>query len=228
MTMQGDTQTPAPIGPIGGAGRGGHRHVPLPRVVACDPQTRGKLVTAYRHAFEWTKAAARWLRRLLAADPARAWSMSALRKFFGPFSPSRLRRIVRVVRGLLDRFTHGFSDEHRRRRVTLACLPASFDRCRTGLLGNASIYATLRFCPRLLARDPASVAKVVLHEMMHQRLGVGDRRHAECTGSKHRCYREGATALVEANRYDLAARSIDNYVAFIRHIGTSGRNARPT
>lgn len=48
-------------------------------------------------------------------------------------------------------------------------------------------------CPRLLDRSTQEVAKVLLHEMLHQGLGVGDRRHPACESRKQedtRCYRE--------------------------------------
>jgi len=128
--------------------------------------------------------------------------------------------VIAVVRGVLDRFTRGYSKGGKTVPTTLACFPASYDRCRTGLLGNATIYGTLRFCPQLLERGVAEVAKVVLHEMLHQGLGVGDRRHENCQGSKHRCYREGALALVESGGYDLAGRNIDNYVTLMRLVGS--------
>lgn len=194
-----------------------------PIVRGCTPATRDKLLAAYRLAFGWVRHAAQWLRGFAASKQlANAWASSVLSRTLGPFSMRRVRRLVRLVRRLLDRFEHGFEHGGGRRPTTLACFPASYHRCRTGLLGNASIYGTLRFCPRLLERDVSGVAKVVLHEMMHQRLGVDDQRHADCTGSKDRCYRESARTLVSAGRYDLAGRNIDNYVAVIHQIGSGG------
>lgn len=194
-----------------------------PRVLGCTPAARDKLLAAYRLAFGWVRQAAQWLRGFAASKQlARTWASSMLSRTLGPFSMRRVRRLVRLVRRLLDRFAHGFEERGGRRPTTLACLPASYHRCRTGLLGNASIYGTLRFCPRLLERDVTGVAKVVLHEMMHQRLGVDDQRHEECTGSKDRCYRESARTLVASGRYDLAVRNIDNYVALIHQIGVRG------
>jgi hypothetical protein len=200
----------------------------VPRIAGCDDRARAELASAYRVALGWVRRAAEWLRGLARrGDASRTWHASPLARLFGPFSPQRLRRVVRVVRGLLDRFTHGFTVDGGRLRPTLACLPPSYERCQTGLLGNASIYGTLRFCPRLLTQAVPAVAKVVLHEMMHQGLGVGDRRHADCEGSKHRCYRDGAATLVAAGRYDLAGRNIDNYVAFIRHVATGATAGVP-
>ncbi len=191
-----------------------------PKVATCEAGTRAKLLGAYQMAFGWAQSTVAWLRQLLRSPSIRReWNAGVVGRLFGPFSVARARRVVSVARGVLDRFEHGFLREGRRLTTTLVCLPASYRRCGTGLLGNASIFGTLRFCPRLLDRDLAGIAKVVLHEMMHQGLGVGDRRHENCQGSKHRCYREGADALVAAGRYDLAGRNIDNYVALMRHVG---------
>lgn len=209
--------TVATAGTLAGVGGG-----VMPTVATCDPAARSKLLSAYQIAGAWLRTAAAWLRRALGSSSARdAWERGALRRAFGPYSPMRARQVLRVIRGVLDRFERGFSHGDQRRPPVLACLPASYRRCRTGLLGNASIYGTLRFCPRLLSRDVTGVAKVVLHEMMHQGLGVGDQRHADCDGSRHRCYRDGARALVAAGRYDLALRNIDNYVALVAHFGAA-------
>ena len=192
-----------------------------PRVATCEPQRRAKLIAAYQTAYRWVQAAAGWLQRWVKSPSLRReWNAGVVGRVFGPFRVPRLRKLIAVVRGVLDRFTRGYSQAGKAIPTTLMCFPASYHRCRTGLLGNANIFGTLRFCPRLLERGVADVAKVVLHEMLHQGLGVGDRRHDSCQGSKHRCYREGALALVESGRYDLAGRNIDNFVALIRHVAT--------
>jgi hypothetical protein len=210
-----ESRGPAPSGPR------------PPKIASCDQATRSKLAAAYQTAFGWARATAAWLRQWI-RSPAlrREWNAGPVGRLFGPFSTARARRLWAVVRGVVDRFERGFEHDGRRMPTTLMCLPASYRRCSTGLLGNASIYGTLRFCPRLLEQDVPSVAKVVLHELMHQGLGVGDRRHEDCEGSKHRCYREGARDLVEAGRYDLAGRNIDNYVTLMRHVGTRGGGPR--
>ncbi len=191
-----------------------------PRVGTCDPRRRAKLLAAYGLAYRWVVSAANWLKRWV-KSPAlpREWNTGIVGRLFGPFRVPRLRKLIEVVRGALDRFVRGYSKEGKTLPTTLACFPSSYTRCRTGLLGNATIFGTLRFCPQLLERGVADVAKVVLHEMLHQGLGVGDRRHENCQGSKNRCYREGALALVKSGRYDLAGRNIDNYVALMRHVG---------
>lgn len=126
--------------------------------------------------------------------------------------------MLRVFDALVGRFTRGYDTDGRRVAATFACFPASYSRCRNGLLGNASVYGTVRLCPKLLSRSTTAVAAIVLHELMHQGLGVGDRRHEGCDGSKNRCYRDNAHALVAAGRHDLAVRNIDNYVAFARRV----------
>lgn len=191
-----------------------------PRVATCEPKQRAKLLAAYHTAYHWARAAAAWLARWVKSPSVRReWNAGVVGRLFGPFRIPRLRKLVGVVRGVLERFTRGYSKGGKTMPTTLMCFPASYHRCRSGLLGNANIFGTLRFCPRLLEQDVTAVAKVVLHEMLHQGLGVGDRRHENCEGSKHRCYRDGALALVESGRYDLAARNIDNFVALMRHVG---------
>lgn len=212
--MQTDTHTDS-------ARSGDARPGPLaPRVGTCDPRRRAKLLAGYRLAYRWALSAANWLKRWVKSPSLpREWNAGVVGRLFGPFRVPRLRKLVEVVRGVLDRFARGYSKDGRRVPTTLLCFPATYHRCRTGLLGNATIFGTLRFCPQLLERGVAEVAKVVLHEMLHQGLGVGDRRHESCEGSKNRCYREGARALVESGRYDLAGRNIDNYVALMRLVG---------
>lgn len=192
-----------------------------PRVATCEPQRRAKLLAAYQTAYRWVQASVAWLERWVKSPSLRReWNAGVVRRLFGPFRVPRLRKLIAVVRGVLDRFTRGYSKDGKAIPTTLMCFPASYHRCRSGLLGNANIFGTLRFCPRLLERAVPDVAKVVLHEMLHQGLGVGDRRHDSCQGSKHRCYRDGALALVESGRYDLAGRNIDNFVALMRHVAT--------
>jgi len=206
--------TPAPKRPT-------HSGAVTPRVATCEPRRRAKLLAAYQTAFGWVRATEAWLQRWLRSPSLRReWNAGFVGRLFGPFRPRRVRKLVAVVRGVLGRFTQGYTSGGKTTPATLMCFPASYHRCRTGLLGNANIFGTLRFCPRLLERGVPDVAKVVLHEMLYQGLGVGDRRHDSCQGSKHRCYREGALALVESGRYDLAARNIDNFVALMRHVAT--------
>lgn len=61
--------------------------------------------------------------------------------------------------------------------------------------------------------------RVLLHEMLHQRLGVTNQQHHACGSRKdHSCYRGGALRLVEGGRDDLASRNNDNYVGFARAV----------
>jgi hypothetical protein len=192
-----------------------------PRIATCEPQARARIEAAYRQAYAWAVAAQRWLARLVAGGNVRSrWNGGVAGRLFGPFRAERLRRVVRVLGGLLRRFREGYLVKGRRVPATIACFSTTYHRCGKGLLGNASIYGTIRLCPQLLRRPVDEVAAIVLHELMHQRLGVGDRRHESCAGSKRRCYRDGATDLVEAGRHDLALRNIDNFVAFARHVAT--------
>ncbi|HWB75740.1 MAG TPA: hypothetical protein VG755_12320 [Nannocystaceae bacterium] len=208
--------------------RTGGSAAPLaPRIATCEPRARAKILAAYAEAFRWSIAGRQWVVELTRSGRPRArWSTSAAVELFGPFAPARAKQVARVYDGLVRRFVQGYEIDGRHLAPTIACFPASYHRCRTGLLGNASIFGRIRLCPRLLARPVPQVAAIVMHELMHQSLGVGDRRHESCDGSKHRCYGEGADALVAAGRHDLATRNIDNYVAFARRL--AGASTRPT
>lgn len=190
-----------------------------PRIATCEPRSRAAIVGAYSQAYHWAVAARRWLVGLAGSGSVRAkWNASPAARLFGPFRPIRVKRVIRVFDGVVKRFQQGYEIDGRRVAPTIACFRASYSRCRTGLLGNASVFGTIRLCPQLLKRPIPEVAAIVLHELMHQALGVGDRRHESCEGSKHRCYREGAGDLVASGRHDLAVRNIDNYVAFARRV----------
>jgi hypothetical protein len=160
----------------------------------------------------------------IGAAGARAWNSGALRRSFGPHRRRHAHRVKRVWKAVVARFELGFKHGARRRPVVIECFPSKHDRCNEGLLGNANLYGRLRLCPQLLQRDDATVAAVVLHEMMHQRIGVDDKRHESCVPDrKHRCYRENADRLVRHDRSDLAVRNIDNYVRFAMRVAkTSG------
>lgn len=198
-----------------------------PRIATCEPRARATILAAYAEAFRWAMAGRQWVVELTRAQRPRAhWAASGAPALFGPFAPERAKRVARVYDGLVHRFLQGYEIAGRRVAPTIACLPASYRRCQNGLLGNASIFGRIRLCPRLLAKPVPKVAGIVMHELMHQSLGVGDRRHESCDGSKHRCYREGAEALVDAGRHDLATRNIDNYVAFARRLAGASSRAR--
>jgi hypothetical protein len=198
-----------------------------PRISTCAPAARAKILEAHGESYRWAEAARRWMLGLVTSGQARSrWTGSEAAKLFGPFSAPRVKHVAKVFIGLVRRFQSGYEIGGQHRAPTIGCFPASYGRCKTGLLGNASIFGTIRLCPRLIARPAAEVAAVVLHEMMHQGLGVGDRRHEMCEGSKNRCYREGADALVGAGRHDLAIRNIDNYVAFARTIASRSTATR--
>jgi hypothetical protein len=190
-----------------------------PRIGRGAERMRGVLVTAYQQAYRWALGAHQWLGRLLARhDVGARWNVSPAARLFGPYQPARARRVFAVLEGLLQRFRHGYRIEGRQVPATLVLFPASYGRCRNGLLGNANILGTVRLCPQLLGRGPVQTASVVFHELMHQGLDVDDQRHPACDGSKNRCYREGARELVRVDRHDLAVRNIDNYVAFARMV----------
>lgn len=191
----------------------------VPNIATCEPRARAVVTAAYEQAYRWAAAAHRWLVSFASGGSLRRkWNSSAAIRLFGPFRADRVRRIFRVFDSLVRRFIAGYEIRGQRVAPTITCFSSSYHRCGKGLLGNASIYGTIRLCPQLLRRPVRQVASIVLHELMHQALGVGDRRHETCEGSKHRCYREGALDLVSAGRFDLATRNIDNYVAFARHV----------
>lgn len=193
-----------------------------PKVVGCSGADARKVQAAWAGAVRLAEAALRWLAAVVRSrSRSQMWAHSPARALFGPFRVRHMKRAVRVFAEALRRLREGYRSGRARRPTTVECMPAS-GRCGKGLLGNASIYGRVRLCPRLLARGVDEIAAVVLHEVMHHRLGVGDQRHDDCVGDrKQRCYRDNAHALVAAERFDLASRNIDNFVLFARAIARS-------
>lgn len=137
--------------------------------------------------------------------------------WFGPYSAMRLVTVARTFDSVVERFEKGYPIDGRFRPVRFECLPSSAAKCRSTVLANASVFGVARICPRLLAKPVASGGAVVLHELLHQALGVGDQRHQVCRrGNESRCYRAGALRLVSEGHTDVALRNNDNYVYFAR------------
>jgi hypothetical protein len=192
---------------------------PAPGVVGCGGTDAMKIRRAWAEAAQLAELA---LAHLLAIargkSPRDAWNTGPARASFGPFRRPRLRRIARVYAEARRRLREGYDHRGRRRPALVECLRDA-GRCRDGLLGNASVYGRIRLCPRLLERRVAEIAAVILHEVMHHRLAVGDQRHEDCVGDrKNRCYRDNARVLVRGGNYRLAARNIDNLVLFARTV----------
>jgi hypothetical protein len=180
----------------------------LDRLSTLPPATRR---TIWERASTWSSGVATRLR----AAPGH---------WFGPYSTAHLRFVHRTFRLVVRRFERGFDSPDGARPVHFACLSGINVRCREGLLGNASTYGTIRVCPRLLAKPVAEGGTVVLHEMLHQALRVGDQRDAVCrVGAETRCYRDGARRLVQAGKLRKAILNNDNYAFFARRIFLASR-----
>ena len=204
-----------------------HGVAPRIRAARCGGDAQGRLLRAFEIARTWAHSALAALSTLHHGSAASVWNAGPLRASFGAFRPRHARRVQLVWRAVVTRFERGFRHGAVRRPVVIDCFPSSHDRCGEGLLGNANHYGRLRLCPQLLHRSDREIAAVILHEIMHQRLGVDDQRHDVCVPDrKRRCYRENADRLVEHGRSDLAVRNIDNYVRFAMRISGSP-HARP-
>jgi hypothetical protein len=202
--------------------------------------TRVRLESFYRRGYAYAKAASAFLGRLSNLSPAarrEIWDGRSSRlsshgterstvpgHWFGPYSGAHLRFVRRTFRLVVRRFEHGFDMPDGARPVHFACLDGSYGRCQQGLLGNASIYGTIRVCPRLLEKPVAEGGVVVLHEMLHQELFVGDQRDRICrVGTETRCYRDGARRLVRAGKVRKAILNNDNYAFFAKHVFLASR-----
>ncbi|MFV8752589.1 hypothetical protein ACNOYE_18735 [Nannocystaceae bacterium ST9] len=186
----------------------------------CTAAQAQKLHDAYAVAAAVARSASKYTQQLAlrcARGQNLAWHDGPAPRFFGDFRADKVRKIVNVFSGVETRFREGFVDSTSIEAPRIECFGRDHGRCRQGLLANASIFGTIRVCPSLLERSTREVALVLLHEMLHQGLGVGDRRHPVCRSGKKRdmrCYREGAVRLVEEGRSDLALQNNDNYVGF--------------
>jgi hypothetical protein len=202
----------------------------------CDQATRQKLQNFYQQAYLYTKAAKQFLYRLKDLPPEQrkaVWngqghqcnSARRCRYFpvpaywFGPYSEKRMRFILLVFTQVLQRFELGYRFGRQSRPVRFQCVSAGVGRCRIGVIANASQYGTVCVCPRLLNKTTGVGGMVVLHEMLHQDLGVGDQRDLVCQRSdESRCYRRGARRLVAHQLLEKAIRNNDNYAFFARAI----------
>lgn len=203
--------------------------------LGCDKETYQRLRIAYERAYLYAKAAHHFLARLVKLPQqqqvviwnGREHQRSSARHsyspipvyWFGPYSEKRVRFVLHTYKKVLHRFEQGYRFEQGVRPVRIECLAASANKCRTNVLANASRYGTIRICPRLLHKAPDVGGMVVLHEVLHQRLGVDDQRDMVCQrGDERRCYRRGARQLVAFDKLDKALRNNDNYAFFARAI----------
>lgn len=189
-----------------------------PSTSGCSPSQVRKLRDAYVQAGFLARGALVYLRALenmCLKGREQAWEAGPARAYFGRWSGDKLQLVVRAFSRLGVRFEEGFRDTTSISAPRFECFPQDHSRCHRGLLANASIYGTVRVCPSLLKRPDGEVSAVILHEMLHQGLGIADQKHHACGSRKdHRCYRGGALRLVENGRVDLASRNTDNYVGF--------------
>lgn len=204
-----------------------HPRLGLPPVIRahrCGPQMQRKIAAAFELARTWARGALGAVDALRHGAARARWNAGPLRASFGRFQIKHARVVLRLWRGVVARFEHGFDHGGRRRAVVIECFPESHERCGEGLLGNANLFGRLRLCPQLLARSERAIAAVLLHEMMHQGLGVDDVRHSSCIPDrKQRCYRENADRLVRQGHDALAVRNIDNHVRFAMRLHGGGR-----
>lgn len=193
-----------------------------PTTSGCSPAQVRNLRDAYAQAEFLAQGALLYLRamgKMCSRGRQQAWEAGPARVYFGRWSGRKVQFVVRAFSRLGVRFQEGFLDTTSISAPRIECFPQDHARCHRGLLANASIYGTIRVCPSLLKRPTGEVAAVLLHEMLHQGLGVTDQQHHACGSRKdHRCYRGGALRLVEGGRDDLASRNNDNYVGFARAV----------
>ncbi len=212
----------------------------------CNQATRKKLNVFYEQAYLYAKTAQWYLAYVMGLSvelriaiwnglgkrcKSENWChySPVLAYWFGPYSEQRMRFILRTFSRVLQRFEHGYRVGQEYRPVRFRCLTTKVKRCRSGVIANASEYGTVLVCPRLLKKTTCVGGMVVLHEMLHQDLGVGDQRDVVCKrGDENRCYRRGARHLVEHQKLEKALRNNDNYAFFARaiyrHIFLSQRN----
>ncbi|MBF2001812.1 MAG: hypothetical protein IGS38_13940 [Synechococcales cyanobacterium M58_A2018_015] len=202
----------------------------------CSEANRQKLNDFYEQAYWYTKVTQRFLSELvkLPVDQRIAlWNgqghdcisgnwcqySPVPAYWFGSYSKKRIRLVLRTFTHVLQRFERGYQFEEEYRPVRFRCLTNKVGRCRTGVIANASEYGTVRVCPRLLKKTICVGGMVVLHEMLHQDLGVDDQRDVICKrGDEKRCYRRAARHLVTHQKLDKALRNNDNYAFFARAI----------
>jgi len=204
--------------------------------IDCDAENRVKLHEFYRRAYLYAKAAQAFL-SLLTALPqeqctalwnggeqrhgqARRYPYSpAPTYWFGSYSERHAGFILHTFTQVVQRFERGYHFRQGYRPVQIRCLSTAEHRCRSGVLANASEYGTIRVCPLLLTKTTSVGGAVILHEILHQDLGVRDQRDQVCMrGDESRCYRQGAWWLVAHNKLEKAIRNNDNYALFARAV----------
>ena len=185
---------------------------------ACARYLRTHVEASYHVAYQLVVDSLRDLGRSAARGrrATAAWDRGPARRFFGPWSKTSVVQVLRVYTRVLRRFQIGFKVRVGSRPVSFRCFGPGEDhgQCDEGLLANARIRGTIRFCPRVLDRSDVPLPLIILHEMMHHGLGLRDRRHPICSGNKHRCYRGNAERLVREELYGVALTNIDNYVGY--------------
>lgn len=202
----------------------------------CSPAARKKLEGFYACAYLYAKSAELFMNRLAsypAPDRKHIWNERKKGKtadkfdeyngapshWFGRYAEANFRFIHKTFKHVIARFEKGYDFGGAKRPIKFECLSGNWGGCRSSLLANASIYGTVRVCPRTLRKPLNEGALVILHELLHQRLNIGDQRDRVCDrGSDARCYRIGARKLVRAGNLRKALRNNDNYAYFARGI----------
>lgn len=214
-----------------------YRFLLPPQVIDCDTRAKSKLMEFYRIGYSHAKLAQIYLQSLLKEDlrtQVRIWNedKSICKKrgtdfesasfWFGQFSLEKLEYITFVFESVVQRFEKGFYLGEKFAPTKIKCLTNKQQRCNQGVLANAAEFGTIRVCPRLLNKSDIYGGLVILHELLHQKLGVGDQRDLVCKrGEESRCYRTGARKLIVNDKIVKAMKNNDNYVLFSKSIYNS-------
>ncbi len=191
-----------------------------PRAVIDCGAGEARIIEYYHWAHRYARAASLYFARLGALPVSRRgshWDNGkplAAGKWFGEYSAESFEFVRQVFHGVLRRMESGYRGKG---PVRFVCLATNQERCGEGVLANAREFGTVRICPRLMERPARAGGVVVLHEILHQGLGVSDQRHGVCRrGGESRCYRQGALRLIGSGHDEIAIRNNDNYAYFAR------------
>jgi|CXWL01.1.fsa_nt_gi hypothetical protein len=187
---------------------------------ACDQEKAKRVCRFYVAAYQYALAAKLFLDRIeqyIESVRAQLWNQArpvTAAEWFGPYSPKTFDTVSFIIRGVVNRFERGYEGSG---AVQFLCVRTSQERCDQSVLANAREFGIIRLCPRLIAKNPATGGIVILHEFLHQGLGVGDVRHKVCRRrNETRCYRSGAKKLINSGNFTEALHNNDNYAYFAK------------
>jgi hypothetical protein len=187
---------------------------------ACNQGKTERVREFYIAAYHYALAAKKFLDRLgqnIEVVRAKLWNHArpvTAAEWFGPYSSRTFDTVSFVIHGVVSRFERGFEGSG---PVQFLCVRSSQERCNQGVLANAREFGIVRLCPRLIAKNPTDGGIVILHELLHQELGIEDVRHRVCRlGNETRCYRSGARKLVNSGHFTEALHNNDNFAYFAK------------